>query len=374
MRDLFRPTTAEINLGAIERNYRTVRGLLRPSTKFLAVVKADAYGHGAVPVARRLCASGADWLGVAQVEEGAQLRREGISCPILIMQGLQPAEAGAAVDLGLTALVFQKSVVDALAAHGRKAGKKIPVHVKVDTGMTRLGVLPEDLAGFLDYVMGQDGIQFEGIGSHLASAENPEDSATVRQKQLFAQATEVGTRKARGPLLRHLANSAATILDPGSHYDMVRIGITLYGEHPAPRTQPRVNLEPALTWRTFVSQIKTVPAGTGVSYGGTFRTSRESRIGVLPVGYADGYPRALSNNAEVAVGGSKCPLVGTVCMDLVMVDLTAVPGVKEGDEALLLGGVGDARISAGELARRCGTISYEILCGIGKRVPRVYLE
>ncbi len=374
MRDPSLPTTAEVNLGAIERNYRSVRALLRPATKFLAVVKADAYGHGAVPVARRLCSAGADWLGVAQIEEGAQLRRAGISSPILVMQGVRPSEAAAVLELGLAPLVFQKDVVDALAARARTAGRKIPVHVKVDTGMTRLGVLPEDLAGFLDYALGQEGIVLEGICSHFASGEDPGEAATIGQKRLFAEAAEMASRKARGPLLRHLANSAATILDATSHYDMVRIGITLYGEHPAPRTRARVQLEPALSWRTIVSQIKTVPAGTGVSYGATFHAARASRIGVLPVGYADGYPRLLSNNAEVVVEGRKSPVVGTVCMDFVMVDLTGVSGAKEGGEAILLGGSGDQRISAADLARRCDTISYEILCGIGKRVPRVYLE
>lgn len=372
MTEPFSPSLAEVNLEAIARNFRAVCALLTPGTRAMAVVKADAYGHGAVPVARRLLAAGAEWLGVAGVAEGLELRRAAIDAPVLLLQGIHPSQAPRALELDLTPIVYSRETAEALAAAASRAGRRLPVHVKVDTGMARLGVNGDELGSFLEWFKGFDSLEIEGICSHMALAEEPESALSVRQKERFATALALAEDHDLRPRLRHLANSAAAILDPATHYDLVRLGISLYGAHPGPRTHGKLSLEPALTWKSFLWQIRDVPPDTPVSYGGTWRTDRCSRIGVLPVGYADGYSRRLSSNADVLVRGRRCPVVGRVCMDLTMIDVTDVPEARPGDEAVLLGAQGSERIGADEMAERLGTISYEVLTSIGKRVPRVY--
>ncbi|MEW6776830.1 MAG: alanine racemase [Bdellovibrionota bacterium] len=366
------PSWAQVDLAAIERNYRAMRGLLSSGTKVLAVVKADAYGHGAVPVARRLADAGAEWLGVAQVQEGIELRRGGLKSPILLLQGIRAKQAPEVLENDLTPLVFDREALEALSSFGKKRGKKAHVHVKVDTGMTRLGVRMDDLPGFLDAARKLEGIAVEGICSHFAIGEEPENPLTRKQRENFSRALEIAKEKGLPNLLRHLANSAATILDPSVHFDMVRLGISLYGAYPAGKGRERVQLSPALSWRTSLQQVKDVPAGTGVSYGATFRTPRDTRIGVLPVGYADGIPRRLSGKFEVLIHGKRCPAVGTVCMDFVMVDLGGVPSAKAGDEAVIIGTQQSGEITAQEFADAAGTIPYEVFCAIGRRVRRVY--
>lgn len=372
MQEFFRPSTAQVDLAAVEHNYRQMRAFLGRQTRLMAVVKADAYGHGAVPVSKRLLAAGAEWLGVAQVQEAVELRLAEIRAPILLLQGIRPEQAPHVVEFDLTPLVFQADVLQALSALGAKLGKTIPVHIKVDTGMSRLGVLMQDLAGFFELALRLPGIRVQGLCSHFASSEQPDSALTRLQKERFAEALALAAGKQLPIEIRHLGNSAAAILDSSTHYDMVRLGIALYGAHPAPQTQGKVELRPALSWRTSLHQVKELPPDTPVSYGATFRTDRRSRIGILPVGYEDGLSRSFSNNCEVLVKGQRCPVVGTVCMDLAMVDVTDVPDARAGDDVVLIGEQLGEKITAEEMGARIGTIPYEILCGLGRRVARVY--
>ena len=366
------PSVARVSLGAIAANARALRAKLAPGTKFLAAVKANAYGHGAVPVARALLAEEADWLAVATLVEGRELREAGIGAPVLLMQGIRPDQAAGVVAGDFAVFVYDAPVLQALSDAALAQSTRARVHIKVDTGMTRLGVMPEELSAFLEKAKTLPGIEIEGICSHLAVAEDAGGALTALQKKRFAEALALSGSKGIRPTLRHLANSSATILDPETHYDMVRCGIAIYGEHPAAQTRGKIELQPALAWTTQVHQLKRIAAGEIVSYGATWTARGERRIAVVPVGYGDGYRRNLSNRARMIVGGASCPVVGIVCMDLTMIDVTDVPGVAVGDEVTVIGASGSEHVGAAELAEILGTISYEVLTGIGARVARVY--
>lgn len=378
-----RPTVANVDLDAVAHNYRLACGSAgRPA---IGVVKADAYGHGAVPVARRLAAEGAPFLAVALVEEGLELRAAGVETPVLVLGAAYGERWDLLVAHRLTPLIFRAEHLAGLAAAARAAGVRAPAHLKVDTGMGRIGLAPPELAAFLDAARAAPEVALEGICTHFASADLEDGDLTTRQVGLFNAAAEA-MRAAGLPLRwRHLANSAGTIEYPDAWQDLTRPGIMLYGYVPfappgpvPPRAlEAREGLRPALRWSTAVTHLKTVPAGTPVSYGGRWVAARPSRIATLPVGYADGYHRRLSGRpgfgcAEVLVRGRRAPIAGTVCMDMCMADVTDVPGVEVGDEVVLLGEQGGERIDADELAVRAGTISYEILCNVGARVPRAY--
>ncbi len=375
-----RPTEAVVDLAAIAQNYRLAVSIAgRPA---IGVVKADAYGHGAVPVARTLVDAGCPLLAVALVEEGLELREAGIASPILVLGGAYGDAYDTIVRQRLTPLVFTIEHVRSLAAAARRAGARAPAHLKLDTGMGRIGALPPELPALVDALRAAPEIDLEGVCTHFASADLEPRTTTERQVQAFAQTGEALRRAGLAPRLYHLANSAGTLEYPAARQDLTRPGIMLYGYLPfdpshqsATVREAARQLRLALTWRTGITHVKRVDAGTPISYGGRWIAQRPSLIATLPVGYADGYSRRLSGRpgfgcAEVLVRGRRAPVAGTVCMDMMMADVTDVPGVAVGDEVVLLGEQGDARIDAEELATRAGTISYEILCGVAKRVPR----
>lgn len=361
-----RETWAEILIDALIHNFGVVKGLVGSGVGVLSVVKADAYGHGAVEVGRALEEAGTEMLGVATVEEAVELRDYGIEIPIVLLGGIRPGEAAVAVEHGLTPCVFSLEVAEAMDREAGKAGKKARYHLKMDTGMTRLGIRPEEADAFLPKLAGFGNIEMEGALTHLASAftESPE----YTQSQLGAFENMVGKLSAHGfsPRYVHTANSASILRYPESHMNLVRPGIMLYGSGGSGSHA----LKPVMTLKTRIIQIRRVPEGTPVSYGGTFVTGRPSLIATLPIGYADGYMRRLSNRASVSVRGSRAPVAGAVCMDLITIDVTDVPGVSVGDEVVLFG---DDLVSVDELARSADTISYELLSITGKRVPRRYL-
>lgn len=371
---MIRPTWAEVNLDHIAHNVREFRRILPAQTRIMGTVKADGYGHGAVQVARQVLAAGSDYLAVACVEEGAELRRAGIEAPVLVLGFTPPAAADEVVRWNLTQTVFQTELVDALAEAAAALGKKARVHVKVDTGMGRIGLQAEEAADFISAVQDRKGIELEGVFSHFATADEANKTYAqgqiVRWKKLLA---ELEKRRIRIPL-RHIANSAAAIEYPDMAYDMVRIGISLYGLYPSKEVnRSKVQLRQALRFITRVVHLKTLPRGAGVSYGAARVQREQAVIATLPVGYGDGYSRRLSGKAEVLIRGKRAPVIGRICMDQCMVDVTGIEGVSLGDEAVLYGGQGNDCISLDEVAGWAGTISYEISCGLGKRVPRKYV-
>lgn len=373
-----RPTCLEVDLSALRRNLAMARTRAQ-GAPLLAVVKGNAYGHGLVPVARALSAAGADFLGVATVEEGTALRDARIGGPVLLLGGYLPGEAADVVAARLTPTVFTEAQIEALAVAARAAGVRLPVHVKVDTGMGRIGFSPEAAPAAVRRVLDFPELVVQGLFTHFAEADLADASAATEQLGRLAKVkAELGPVGERIPCW-HAANSAALLrglmdAGPGAALRaLFRPGIMLYGEPPAPGFATGVPLAPVATWTARVVQVKTVPAGTPVSYGRTFTTARESRIATLPVGYADGYPRRLSNRGTVLLQGRRVPVVGRVCMDMTMVDTTDLPEpVAVGNEAVLLGAQGHERVSATEIADVCETIAYDILCGVSDRVPRRY--
>lgn len=374
-----RPTTAHIDLGALRHNLAQVRRLAG-AREVIAIVKADAYGHGAVPVARALAAEGVSRFGVALVEEGRVLREAGVRGEILVLGGFVEDQAAEIVELGLTATIFHAGHADALNEAARRAGRAAPVHAKIDTGMGRLGfavdAAPDAVAALARCAF----LRLEGLMTHFADADLADPAYAREQVARFDAVAETVRRAGVRIPIRHAANSAAVMAASwrsaggGPLYDAVRPGLMLYGVHPGPAVGSGVDLRPVLSLTTRILLLKRVPPGMPISYGRTFVTRRDSLIAVLPIGYADGYPRALSNAGRVLVRGRAAPVVGRVCMDLTMVDVTDVPGAAEGDEAVVIGAQGAAAITAEDVAAGAGTIAYEILCGIGPRVPRRYLD
>ena len=372
-----RPTWAEVNLGAIRHNLGALRGLVAPGIKVLGVVKTDAYGHGMVPVARALESAGVDMLGIVMVEEGVALRSAGISAPILMMGSLPADEIANLVAHDLVATVNDAATAEEIDREARRAAKVVPVHLKVDTGMNRLGVRAEEAVGVAEAVAGLKHLRLDGVYTHFACAEMPDRTVTEEQQRRFAEVLRaLGERNLR-PRLVHAANTAAMVTAPESHFDMVRPGLGLYGILPCEEAPKAVRLKPALALRSRVAHLKRVPRGEGVSYGHTWRARRDSVVGLLPVGYGDGYPRALSNKGQVRAGEGPqaplCPVVGHICMDATMVDLTDVPAPRVGLEATLIEADAQSPIDVAAVARLADTIPYEILTGLTCRVPRVYV-
>ena len=365
-----RPTVAEVSLSALRHNCRRARELSGPDVSVMAVVKADAYGHGAVPAARAFLDAGAQALGVSSVAEAVELRRADLTGPLLVLGGAFPGEEETVVAHDLAVAVWDPDQTRALAGAARAGGRHVAVHLKVDTGMARLGLDLADVASFAALVRSLGTLRVAGVFSHFASADAVETAAARAQTARFVQAVEMLVGAGVRPPDVHLANSAATLAAPEARFTMVRPGIMLYGYAPAPHLAARAAVRPAMRLRTRIAQVRHVPAGTPVGYAGTFVTTRPSTIATLPVGYADGLHRLASNRARVAVRGQRVPVAGRVCMDHVMLDVTDVPGVSTGDAAVLFGGT----IGADELAASCDTISYEILTSVARRVPRVYVE
>lgn len=370
----------EISRDAYRHNLDTFRHLLAPGCRLMAVVKANAYGHGLLPVGRLAAEAGVDYLGVNCVEEVAALRAGGIGTPTVILGYVPLHQLGDVVELGAEPVLYNIESVDRLQAESVRRGRRSLFHLKLETGVHRQGVMEDTLPAFIEAVRRADHLQLQGVGMHFANIEDTTDHSFA-QLQLAAFRRMVAALEAAGlsPRLRHTACSAATILFAATHFDLVRVGISSYGLWPSKETylsailqnqQPPV-LRPVLTWKTRVAQIKDVPANAYVGYGCSHRTTQPIRLAVLPVGYADGYDRGLSNQAHVLIGGRWAPVLGRVCMNMTMVDVTHIPDAAVESEAVLLGSQGDNRITADELAALCHTINYEIVSRIGAHIPRL---
>jgi alanine racemase len=368
-----RPTVGEVDLGALEFNYRQIKKRIPEGVKVLAVVKADAYGHGAIPVSLRLEKSGVEYLGVAIPEEGVELRKGGVKAPILVLGGIFGREVDQIFRFRLTPVIFRKDSLKILSREAEKRGRRVKVHLKVDTGMGRLGVPLNLWPEFLKEVRRFPRIDIEGILSHFSMMDEERDF-TQDQWRAFQRAVATAQELGISSQYLHMASSATLTAFPAYSAKLVRPGIMLYGSYPSPAFQSLLPLKPVMTLKTRIHFLKRVPPGTRISYGGTFTTKRESLVATLPIGYADGYSRHLSNHGEVLIHGKRAPVVGKVCMDFLMVDVTDIPHVSVGDEVILMGKQGREQITPEEIAEKINSISYDVLCSIGKRVPRVYKD
>jgi alanine racemase len=369
-----RPTWLEINLSAIANNTRRIKELVGDRVRVLASLKADGYGHGALKVARTALHNGASMLGVATVSEATPLREAGISAPILVFGYVPLWQMREAIRLDLTITLYALDAAQALARAAQALGKTVRVHVKIDTGMSRLGIRSEQIAEILQLVQEihrQPSLELEGIFTHFAKADSEDLSHAHLQLQRFQNVLRVIESEGLRPPLVHAANSAATFVLPEARFDMVRPGTALYGLDPSSEVRLPEGFQPALSFKTQVAQVKLIPAGEGISYGCTYITEKPTWIAVLPVGYADGFRRAPANWGSVLIHGQEAPLLGRVCMDQSMVDVSRIPGVRVGDEVVLIGEQGAAALSAETVAQRLGTINYEVVAEILARVPRV---
>ena len=367
-----RPTLCAIDLAALRWNLRQVRAKVGIQVKILSMVKANAYGHGAPAVSRALAEEGSDAFGVATLEEGVELRQAGICTPILVVAGIYLEQLDQFFENNLTPVVHDLESLRRLENGVQARGATFNVHLKIDTGMGRLGLPATETDSWLPAMKKLTALKIEGVFSHFSTAESVDGEYTRKQLATFNHVVKLLRAEGIAPPLVHLANSAATITLPAAYFDMVRPGIMLYGIYPSAAMANQIELKPVLSWQTRIVQLKKVPAGTSISYGQTFVTERESLIATLPVGYADGYSRLLSNRGAALVRGRRAPVAGRVCMDLTMLDVTAIANVQQGDEVVLLGRQGDAEISADEMAAWANTISYEVLTSISARVPRFY--
>lgn len=396
-----RPTWAEIDLDAVTANARALGALAAPAG-VMAVVKADAYGHGAVWCARAALEGGARWLGVAALEEGVELRQAGIQAPILILSASTPGQADTIARHDLVAAVFEPVLAEALAAAGRRLGRPVHAHLKVDTGMGRIGVTPDEAGAALAVRLAEsDGLVLDGAYTHFATSDEADKTFAHHQKEAFDRFLALASRAGLRFRWRHAANSAAVTDLPGTSYDLVRVGISLYGYYASADVErARVSLRPAMTWRSRLVNVKRVPGGTPISYGREHVTTGSALVGTIPVGYADGYRRSLKNGrGQIWLKGRRCPVLGRVNMDHIMVGLDSVPEAAIGDAVIIMGGSPPSRgkthaapapgpnpdalgpdanedrpVSAEELADAAQTIVYEIVSTVGRRVPRVYLR
>ena len=366
-----RAVWAEINLDALENNIRNIKSCIHNNAKWCAVVKADAYGHGAVAVARKAVEQGADYLAVAVLSEAVSLRKAGFTTPILIL-GATPVEAsGVVVDYGITQVVFTIEQAKCLSAEAVRRGKSVKVHLAVDTGMSRIGVRPELAGEFARGISSMPGVELEGMFSHFALADAEDKTFAYQQLDKFklaiSRVQEAGVEIA----IKHIANSAALLEMPEAHFDMVRAGIILYGLWPSDEVKHVIDLQPVMELKARLVYLKDLHPGESISYGCTFTAERESRIGTLPLGYADGYTRLFSGKAQVDFHGQRAPIAGRICMDQCMVDVTDIPGIRQGDTVTLYG---SEHLTMDEAAGWLGTINYELPCMLSARVPRVYKE
>lgn len=362
---------AEIDLGAIAHNVKEIRKITASSTKICAVVKADAYGHGAVAVAKAALEAGADQLAVAIISEAIELRKGGVASSILVLGYTPECQAEIVAEYDITQTIFSMDLAQALSEAAVASGKLINVHIKVDTGMSRIGIRPEDAGTFSAAVSKLPNLRIEGVFSHFAASDSNDKSFTYEQYQQFTQALQYIEEAGISIPIRHIANSGAILDLPQMHLDMVRAGIILYGLWPSDEVEKTIDLRPAMKLKTQIAFIKEIPSNTSISYGRTYFTDKPSRIATLPVGYADGWSRLLANKASVFLKQEWAPLVGRVCMDQCMIDVTHISRVMPGEEVLLFGG-NDLPVE--KIAEWMGTINYEIVCIVGKRVPRVYIN
>lgn len=359
----------EIDRGALAENVQRLSRLT--GGPVMAVVKANGYGHGMIEVGRATLAAGAHSLGVARLDEALELRAAGVTGPVLVLGALPEGRWPEAVAADVDASVWTREQVEAAAAAARRAGRAARLHLKVDTGMSRLGAPAEEADGLAGAMAAADGVSFEGIFTHFARADEPDPTPThaqtARFRDLLGRLVAAGAR----PRLAHAANSAAAVAHPDSRFDLVRAGVAVFGLNPSRHCKLPEGFHPALTWKARLASVRPYPAGTGVSYGHAYVTRREERIGVVPVGYGDGYRRTEGNH--VLVRGRRVPVVGRVCMDQVMVQLDAVPEAAVGDEVVVIGSQGDEAITAEDVAAVWSTIPYEVVCAVSARVPRVYV-
>jgi alanine racemase len=366
------PTYATISLAALAHNLSRIKRYLPPSCEILAVVKANAYGHGAVEIARALTCQGIERFAVASLDEGIALRQAGLSTSIVVLGALFEEQVSDLIAHQLTPVVSDGCILPALAKVAQSHPTPYPIHLKVETGMGRLGFSPEELLTLLDNPLLHSSLQVEGLMTHLADADGKDSTVTERQLGDFRVVLEQIRQRGLTLPLVHAANSAAIVRFPDAHFSLVRPGIMLYGYHTLPATIPAPDLKPVLSLRTTIAQLRTIPQGGTVSYNGTFVATRPTRIAVLPIGYADGYSRQLSHRGSVLIQGRRAPIVGLVCMDMTMVDVTDIAPLQVGETVTLIGQQGEEAIWADEVAGWIDTIPYEVLCGIGSRVPRLY--
>lgn len=369
-------TIAEINLSNLIHNLNQVRAKIPPGCKVLAVVKANAYGHGSIEISRELVNAGVDMLGVATVNEGVLLRDAGIEKDILVLGVINEDCVPDIIKWRMTPVVYTLPLAELLSDAAVHAGVTLPVHVKIDTGMKRIGVDSDDAVDFVSAISKFKGIRIDGVMSHFAEADLDDKDFVMEQFGRFMSSCKGMEQAGIRIPLKHVANSAAIIDMKETHLDMVRPGIMLYGYSPSPRLEKKVDLKHVMAVKSRIIYLKRVPPKTGISYGRIFTTSRETMVATLPVGYADGYSRSLSNTGQVIIRGMRAPVIGRVCMDMTMVDVTDIPGAAVGDEVTIIGGMDDkgTGISANDIARWTGTISYEVLCRIGERVDRMYVR
>ncbi len=369
-----RPTWAEIDLKAIHYNLHRIREAAAPAS-VMAVVKANAYGHGVYEITKACMQEGVEHLGVATLDEALEIRRDGVAVPILVLGPLDPEYAQTAIDWNLRITVFNVTLERALSDAAIKSYKSAYIHIKIDTGMGRLGFPPnQETVEQIVQISRMPGIKLEGIFTHFASADEVDKSKTLRQLELFNHLTAELEKQGVTFPIKHCSNSAALIELPEARFNMVRAGIILYGLYPSPYVRKDLlKVIPAMTLKSRISFLKQLKTGDTVSYGCTWQCVQDTLVATVPIGYADGYSRLLSNQAFGAVRGQRVPLIGTICMDQCMFDVTNVEGVREGDEIILFGRPEDL-VTADELAEIKGTINYEIVCAVGSRVPRIYIS
>ena len=370
---MLRQTWAEIDLGAVAHNIGTIKEHIGPQTKLMAVIKADAYGHGAVPVAKTAIAQGVEYLGVAIAEEAIELREAGIMIPVLVLGTSIPNYGEEElIRLNIAQGICDLDLAQALNRAAARVGKRAVVHLKVDTGMGRLGILPESGVAFVEELQKLPHIEMEGIYTHFAASDAADKSYTEEQFARFRCLVDQLAARGIKPPLQHVANSAALVELPHMSLNMVRPGIMLFGVYPGIAGKEIVVIRPTMSLKSRIVHWKKVEAGTILSYGLTYATAEATTIATVPIGYADGYRRHLSNKAYALVNGARVPQVGRICMDQCLFDVGKVPGVKCGDEVVLIGSQGDDEITLTELADLAGTIPHELAVGLTKRVPRVY--
>lgn len=365
----YRPTWAEINLGNLSYNFAKIKKLLSPQVKVMVCVKADAYGHGLIPVSERLQQEGADYLSVASIDEGVKLRDAGIRLPILVLGMILKKDIEPLLKYGLTQTVCDQGLATSLNDSGRKINKKVNIHIKVDTGMGRLGVLYKDAITFVKKIKKLQFINIEGIFTHLSLADINREFSLYQINLFNSLIKELKKDRINIPIM-HAANSLGLISYKESRFNMVRPGLVIYGLYPQEGMD--IRLKPVLSLKTKVVYSKRVPAGYGISYGYTYVTNKETTVVNLPIGYGDGYPRNLSNLAPVLIKGRRFKISGRICMDQIMVDVGDL-ALKLGEEVVLIGAQGKDKITAEELAMLSATIPYEIVCGLGSRIPRAYV-
>jgi alanine racemase len=374
-----RPAWAEIDLGALRRNVSRIGDRLNDGTQFMAVVKANAYGHGDVGIARAAVEAGATWLGVILVEEGVRLREAGIDTPILLLHEAPRERIDEALANELTPCVFTEQGLATIGEAADRARRQVKAHLKVDTGLNRLGVPLDRVEQFAQALSKEPRVEVEAVYSHFAFADQPDDRFISEQISRFVDACERLHSLGIEPAFRHMANSAAALTRPDAHFDLARVGIAMYGLSPGPKCDGVVDLEPVMALKARAAMVKRVPAGEGVSYGLRYRLERPGTIVSIPLGYADGWPRALGSDqpgsdagsrASVLIGGTRYPAVGTVCMDAFMADM-GDDTCEVGDEVVLIGTQGNERITTDEIAATLGTINYEVVTRISSRIPRI---